>query len=80
MKKQIIVIANMENNTYFFTKDHCQDHKLGENYVPCTHIIPSYVMPRPSVPNGIIQDVHDLVSVFYNDMKEIPNPDPNMQP
>jgi hypothetical protein len=80
MKDQIIVISNMRNNTYFFSKNHCQEHGLGTDYVPCTHYFPRNVTPRKSVPNGIINSVEDLVSVFYDDMNEIPNPDKNMQP
>lgn len=76
----LVVISNMDDNTYFFSKDHCQNHGLGSNYVPCTHYLPSRVTPRESVPDGIVKDVKDLVSVFYCDMKEIPNPDKNMNP
>jgi len=78
MKTQIVVISN--DNTYFFSKNHCQNHGLGDEYVPCTHYIPSYVEPRNSVPDGIVKNVSDLVAVFYHDMKEIKNPDDNMQP
>lgn len=80
MNNQIVVIFNMDDNTYFFSKDHCQNHGLGDNYVPCTHYIPSYVTPRKSVPDGIIKNVKDLVAVFYHDAKEIANPDINMKP
>lgn len=80
MKNQIVVIANYENNTYFFSKDHCQNHGLGNDFVPCTHYLPSHVMPRKSLPDGIIRSVSDLVCVFYSDMKEIPNPNKEMQP
>lgn len=76
----IVTISNMNDNTFFFSKDHCQEHGLGSNYVPCTHYIPSMVTPRESVPDGVIKNVRDLVSVFYYDMTEIPNPNPNMQP
>lgn len=80
MKNQVVVISNMNNNTYFFSTDHCQNHGLGSNYVSTTHYLPSQVKPRESVPDGIINDVKDLVAVFYHDMKEIPNPDSNMRP
>lgn len=80
MKNQVVVIANMDDNTYFFSKDHCQNHGLGGNFVPCTHYLPSQVEPRESVPNGIVKNVKDLVAVFYYDMQEIPNPNVNMQP
>ena len=80
MKTQIVVISNMDDNTYFFSKNHCQKHNLGENFVPCTHSIPSNVEPRKSVPDGTIKNVNDLVAVFYHDMTEIKNPDIDMQP
>lgn len=80
MRQSIIVISNLENNTYFFSTDHCQKHNLGNNFVPCTHGVPSYVVPRESLPDGMIKNVKDLVAVFYDDMQEIPNPDPSFQP
>ena len=80
MKKQIVVISSMENNTYFFSKNHCQEHNMGNHYVPTTHTIPSFCEPRKSVSDGIIKDVKDLIAVFYDDMEEITNPDINMQP
>jgi hypothetical protein len=76
----IVTISNMDDNTFFFSKDHCQNHGLGNSFVPCTHYIPSMVTPRESVPDGVIKNVKDLISVFYYDMTEIPNPNPNMQP
>lgn len=78
MKNQIVVISN--DNNYFFSKNHCQNHGLGSEYVPCTHYIPRNVAPRESVPDGIVKNVKDLVAVFYYDMEEIPNPDTSMQP
>ena len=80
MKNKVVVISNMDDNTYFFSKNHCQKHNLGANFVPCTHYIPSNVEPRKSVPDGTIKNVNDLVAVFYHDMTEIKNPDIDMQP
>lgn len=70
----------MTDNTYFFTKNHCQNHGLGDDFVPCTYYLPMEVTPRESVPDGIVRNVKDLVAVFYFDMNEIPNPDSNMMP
>lgn len=78
MKQQIVVISNWDTKTFFLSKDHCQTHNL-DGYVPCTHYIPTIVVPRESVPDGVVKGLTDLVAVFYHDMKEIPNPDPNMQ-
>ncbi len=79
-KKQIVVIGNLDTMEYFFSKDHCQDHGMGKSWVPCTHYVPTCVAARPSVPDGIVKNINDIVAVFYDDMKEIPNPDSNMQP
>jgi len=80
MRKSIVVISNLDNMTYFFSTNHCQEHGLGECFVPCSHAVPMYVEPRPCVPNGVVRNVTDLVAVFYDDMQEIPNPDTNFQP
>lgn len=80
MKTQVVVILSMDNNTYFFSKNHCQNHNLGEEYVPCTHTLPIQVEPRLSVPDGIVKNLEDLVAVFYHDMTEIENPNKSMQP
>lgn len=76
----VIVISNYDNLTYFFTKNHCQNHNLGSAYVSVTHYLPSHVVPRESVPDGIVRNVKDLVAVHYHEYKEIPNPDKDMQP
>lgn len=80
MRKSIVVISSLDNMTFFFSTNHCQEHGLGENYVPCSHTVPMYVEPRPDIPDGFVRNATELVNVFYDDMKEIPNPDPNFQP
>ena len=71
MRQQIIVISNYEDNTYFFTKDHCQEHGLGDNFVPCTHTLPGMVQPRNSVPDGIVKNVNEGVICKLNNDKLI---------
>ena len=80
LRKTIVVIASHDERKYFFSKDHCQNHGLNETYVPVTHYFPSEVVPRKELPTGHVNNVKDIVSVFYNDMVEIPNPDPKFQP
>lgn len=77
-REKIVVISNEE--FYFFSTDHCQKHKLGSDYVPVTHYLPSYVVARESVPDGIVKTKEDVVAVFYHKLKEIPNPDSNFKP
>lgn len=69
MKNQIVVIiGSHEEKKYFFSTDHCQDHGLNETYIPV-----SYNLGR----TWHCKD--DIVSVFYQYMQEIPNPDINKQ-
>lgn len=70
----------MDKREFFFSTDHCQDHKLGPEWVSVTHYLPISVVPRESCPSGFIKDKTDLINVFYIDYKEIPNPNFNYQP
>lgn len=74
MKTSITVISSHETGNYFFSTDHCQEHGLGNSYVPCTYNVPMMVEPRKSVPDGIVKNFEDIKSVFYFDMTEIENP------
>ncbi len=78
MKHSLTVIEN--ELVYFFSTDHCQNHGLGPNFVPVTYNWPCRVVERPGVEDGIVDTLDKLKLVFYKDMKEIPNPDPNFQP
>lgn len=78
--KQIITISNIETKEYFFTTDHCQDHNLGSSWVPVTAYVPMDVVPRKELPSGRIENKEDYKKVFYNDYKEIQNPDSKFQP
>ncbi len=84
-----IVIHSRYDDTgveYFFSTDHCQGVKgRGEGtypkgFVPCTYYLPMSVVPRPSLPSGRVETLADILTVFFYDAKEIPNPDPNFQP
>lgn len=71
---QITIISNLDTLQYFFANNHCQEHGLGDSFVPCTYRLPIQVEPRDILLSGIINTKEDLVNIFYNDMVEIPNP------
>lgn len=86
---EIVIHQNIDTLEYFFSTDHCQGEKSrrgaalypqGEGWVPVTHYFPSAVAPRPTLPSGVIETVADIITVYYFDYTEIPNPDPNYQP
>ncbi len=74
MRNSCVIISNSDNKTYFKSTNHCQSHGDLTGYVPCTHYYPSHVEPRPSLPDGIIKSEQDVITIFYNDYKEIDNP------
>lgn len=74
MKNNIVIISNDDNKTYFKSSNHCQKHGNLTGYVPCTHYYPSNVVPRESLPDGIIKCDKDVINVFYDDYTEIDNP------
>ena len=73
--KSIITIVNDELKQFFFTDNHCQEHKLGDDWVPVTCYLPMSIVPRECVPDGRIWNKEQLQAVFYDDYEEIPNPD-----
>lgn len=83
MNKTVIVISN--DKQYFFTTDHCQrvrtggvpDKFSGEEWVPITHYLPTYIFPRVGFENGVVDTVDQLIFIFYSDRVEIPNPNPD---
>lgn len=79
MRKTIITIGNLDTKEYFFTTDHCQNHNLGNGWVPVTIYLPMVVVKRESCPDGVIRDKETYKKVFYTDCKEIPNPNAEFQ-
>lgn len=70
----IVVISSEEKGEYFLSKDHCQNHGMGADYVAVTHYLPSNVVPRMGLEDGIIKNIEDLILVFYSDKQKIENP------
>jgi hypothetical protein len=60
--ESIITISNLSTGQFFFTTDHCQNHGLGPNWVPCTATLPMHVVPRPCVPDGVVRTKEDYVN------------------
>lgn len=74
----------MYTDEYFFTTDHCQSVQEGgnvpEHFVSCTAQLPMKVVPRPSLPDGLITNLKEYLMIFHDGEKEIPNPNPKYQP
>lgn len=73
--RSVVIISNYTSKEYFFSTDHCQPHELGDNWASVTHYLPSRVVPREGLEDGIINHVKDLIKVFYNDYHKVLNPD-----
>lgn len=79
-RTHIVIISSYNKNQYFFSNDHCQDHGLGEDFVPVTHYLPARCVPREGIEDGIIDTVEKWLICCYSDMTEIENPDINFKP
>lgn len=78
--KTITIISSLDRKLFFQSTDHCQEHELGSDFIPVTYTLPMQVSPRKSLPNGLIKNLNELISIFYDDMIEIPNPNKNYIP
>jgi hypothetical protein len=76
---RVIMHTNRGRGEYFFSTDHCQRHGL-KGYVASTAYLPIPVVPRRSLPSGLVTTVPEMLMIFHQGQKEIPNPDPNYQP
>jgi len=76
----VTIFHNVDTGEYYFSLSHGQ-RTTSDSWVPCTHTIPQHVTPRPSLPDGIVKDIKDLVTIFYSDERdvEIENPDPRFR-
>lgn len=85
MHRSVIIMSNMDRGEYFFSTDHCQRIHAPETFpsgswVPTTFYLPQGCVPRPSLPTGLIDSRADIVTIFHQGDREIPNPDPRYQP
>jgi len=80
------IFSSSELHQFFFSTDHIQRYRspiggqIDESFVPCSGSLPIYVVPRPSLPNGLVDTLDKYIQIFHDDEIEIPNPDPNYQP
>lgn len=75
--KTITIIENVNTDEYFFTTDHCQ--KMNDpDWIPTTFYLPMKVAPRKGLEDGMIKD-KDGIRILESLIKEIPNPDKNLQ-
>lgn len=83
---RVIIHSSYSRGEYFFSTDHCQrihapeTFPPGEDWVPTTFYLPQGVVPRPSLPEGVIRTQADVVTIHHQGDREIPNPDPRFQP
>ena len=65
-KGSVDVITNVETQDFFFTDDYC----LGVDYlpdvwVPCTTQLPTHVVPRENLPDGVVDTLDKYILIFH---------------
>jgi len=85
----IIAFVDHCRGEYFFSTDRLQPMKDGHtgdqyhfwsHYKLWVHTLPIKVVPRPTLPSGVVQSKADVVTVYYPNYTEISNPDQAYQP
>jgi len=75
------VFSNLRDGTYFFSTSHHQPIEDGHaGFVPSTGGLPMSVVPRESVPDGVVRTIDEYIAVFHGDKTEIANPEHAFQP
>lgn len=74
------IFSNRDKKQYFFSTDHLQRFNSslgieGDGWVPCSGSLPIRVVPRPSLPDGLVDTMEKYLMIFHDDETEIPNPD-----
>lgn len=76
---RVTIHSSLNRKEYFFSTDHCQQVHAPETYpkgfVATSFYLPMTVVPRASLPSGIVQTVKDVITIFHSGDKEIPNPE-----
>ena len=82
MRGKVITFKEPYAKKFFFSTDHCQELPESDgdhHWVPVTTYLPYKVTPRPSLPDGLVKNKQDYITIFCTGMIEIPNPDPDFQ-
>lgn len=77
----VVIMSNNDRKEYYFSSRHVMTDDKGnlldyQDFVPCTYLIPNTVVPRPSLPDGIVDTVAKMLMIFHYDEVEIENPYP----
>lgn len=82
--KTVIIHSSRSLGRYFRSTNHMQRiesyEKYPAGYVPVTFSLPHRVVPRTTLPTGVVETEQDLITIYFADAIEIPNPDPKFQP
>lgn len=68
----VTIIADVDNNVFFFTDDHCFGvGVLPARFVPTSHRLPKKIVARPGLEDGIVSTVEHLIQIYEYDRKQI---------
>lgn len=61
-----ITITHVETGDFFFTDDYCigVDY-LPTQWVPCTTQLPTRVVPRETLPDGVVDTLDKYILIFH---------------
>lgn len=64
--RSVTVITNVDTQDFFFTDDYCLGvGYLPDDWVPCTTQLPTHVVPRENLPDGVVDTLDKYILVFH---------------
>lgn len=64
-RSSLITLVSSNNDSFFFSDDHCFGTGVLDDFVPCTTQIPMTVTPRECLPSGIVDSVETYLCIFH---------------
>ena len=62
----VTTVTNVETGDFFFTDDYCIGvNYLPDDWVPCTTQLPSYVVPRETLSDGVVDTLDKYILIFH---------------
>ncbi len=83
-RQRYTIFDSLARREFFFSTKHLQRLysrvSVPDEFVAVSFTLPMSVIPRPSLPDGLVDTIEKYVMIFHPGQKEIPNPDPLFVP
>lgn len=70
------IVTHVGTGNFFFTDDYCIGvNYLPDDWVPCTTHLPCRVVPRETLPDGVVDTLDKYILIFHSEGRLIESVD-----